>query len=486
MARTSERATRCSVASPTVIQRLTNNDTGFLALLAGAALLFYSAPWPALYVPALVLVIILSWLRLDLALALVILAAPFFMAPKQIGTKQFAPSEVFLTIDVAVFLGRLAFLRQNYAWARLRRSLFTLPAVLLVAVVLVSTAASAEKHLALRAFTRVALEPTLFYGLLCLVSSKRTMRTILIVSVLGAGAGMAGLSVVQLFTGQNLTQAAGSSIPRVTALYGSADNLGLLLDRVIPLCFALALAVRRHKLDWLAWALLLLLLVILFFTSSQGAWVGVVVGCLLIIALYFPWGRWIAAISLVVALLAIAAGGPRLVHAVRAGHANTIQQRLHIWHSSLKMLRDHPLLGVGPDNFGHYYAPPHQPYNSSCRGLGYMDPEAYREPCLSHPHDVVLDFLLSAGVLGLISFLWLEAVFWRLSIRLWRVVPRGIDSAITLGVMGAMIASLVHGLVDNSYFLSDLALFFWLYLAWCVFGEESEPSTAATSLEAFS
>jgi len=86
-----------------------------------------------------------------------------------------------------------------------------------------------------------------------------------------------------------------------------------------------------------------------------------------------------------------------------------------------------------------------------------MDPQASREPCLSHPHNEILDFWLSTGLVGLAAFLWLLAVFWVQCVRLYPAC-----GALLLGTMGAVVAMLIHGLVDNSYFLPDLALIFWL------------------------
>ena len=48
------------------------------------------------------------------------------------------------------------------------------------------------------------------------------------------------------------------------------------------------------------------------------------------------------------------------------------------------MARDNWLFGVGPDNFlTHYRA--------------YMLPEAWREPNISHPHNLLLDAWVSLG-----------------------------------------------------------------------------------------
>jgi O-antigen ligase len=204
---------------------------------------------------------------------------------------------------------------------------------------------------------------------------------------------------------------------------------------------------------------------VLYLTGSRGAWAAVAVGCLYVLALNRRWGWPVAVACLVVAGAAAAVGGARLARALNSGHTNTATQRLHVWSSSLRMIRDHPILGVGPDNFLHYYAPTTGPYLPCAHGLGYMESAASREPCLSHPHDEILDFWLSTGVAGLVAFLWLEVTFWRGALYAWRVCPAPGARPIMAGAMAVMAASLAHGLVDNSYFLIDLSVAFWLLCA---------------------
>ena len=114
------------------------------------------------------------------------------------------------------------------------------------------------------------------------------------------------------------------------------------------------------------------------------------------------------------------------------------------------MVRDHPLLGVGLDNFGYLY-----------RQI-YLREGGAAEPNLSHPHNWVLHVWLQLGLLGLIAFVWLLARCWNLA----RLVPLGARHRwLVAGALGSLAAMLVHGLIDNSYFLVDLAYVFWLSLA---------------------
>jgi O-antigen ligase len=115
------------------------------------------------------------------------------------------------------------------------------------------------------------------------------------------------------------------------------------------------------------------------------------------------------------------------------------------------MIRDHPLFGVGLDNFLYKYP-------------RYMLPEAWQEPDLSHPHNILLDWWTRLGVLGVGALIWLEVAFYRLGVRLYRSLDRGEIQALVLGLMASMVDFLAHGLIDNSYFLVDLAFVFFLTL----------------------
>jgi O-antigen ligase len=110
------------------------------------------------------------------------------------------------------------------------------------------------------------------------------------------------------------------------------------------------------------------------------------------------------------------------------------------------MLANHWPLGVGLDNFLYQYR------------TRYILPEAWQEPNLSHPHNLILDFGTRLGLGGIGVLLWLQVAFWRNARRLYQNMP----TALLLGLMGSMVVFLAHGLVDNSYFLVDLAFVFFL------------------------
>jgi O-antigen ligase len=121
--------------------------------------------------------------------------------------------------------------------------------------------------------------------------------------------------------------------------------------------------------------------------------------------------------------------------------------RLNLWQSAWRMFVDHPLLGVGPDNFLYAY-----------RGF-YILPAAWQEPGLSHPHNVVLDWMTRLGVAGLTAGVALVLGFVALIRRCLRA---GDTRVLAIACAGYLAEVLAHGMVDHSFFLIDLMFVFML------------------------
>ncbi|HNT04896.1 MAG TPA: O-antigen ligase family protein, partial [Anaerolineae bacterium] len=131
----------------------------------------------------------------------------------------------------------------------------------------------------------------------------------------------------------------------------------------------------------------------------------------------------------------------------------TTFRRIGLWKAAWRMISDHPITGVGLDNFLYRYP-------------DYMLPEAWEEPNLSHPHNIVLDFWTRLGIGGPVVLAVLLLAFFQAALRLYRRLPEGDEHAIILGWTASMVATLAHGMVDHSYFLVDRALVFFLTLGW--------------------
>ncbi len=279
-----------------------------------------------------------------------------------------------------------------------------------------------------------------------------------------------GLDVVEPLLGakrdfsENIVEAGG--LRRVTSVYGHPNNLGLYLGRIWPLAAALALfenkeqRIKNKPLFLYSWFFVLCSLLCLagiVVSFSRAAWLGAVVaGAVLLSSILHPpssilnsrWSvvvrRWSVALVALVVL-----GGLALT--LRGGlGGGSDQARLLLWREALAYIRQHPL-GIGLDQFYQYHNPEF--------GRSLIDPALLNssEVFAAHPHNLFLDTWLRVGPLGLLAFGWLLARFLRAALA--RGGPLG------LGALAAMAAALVHGLVDNFYFVPDLAFAFWLLLA---------------------
>jgi O-antigen ligase len=133
-------------------------------------------------------------------------------------------------------------------------------------------------------------------------------------------------------------------------------------------------------------------------------------------------------------------------------HEGTNFFRIRVWQSALQIIEDHPITGLGLDQFLYAF-----------RGR-YMLPDAWQEPNLSHPHNFVFDWWTRLGIFGVIVFAWLQNAFWQRGTKLYHAarVDNPLTLAIIIGALGSMVNLLAHGLVDNSVYVNDLALIFVL------------------------
>ena len=126
-----------------------------------------------------------------------------------------------------------------------------------------------------------------------------------------------------------------------------------------------------------------------------------------------------------------------------------------MWRSTVELIKDHPITGVGLDQFLYAY-----------RGR-YILSEAWADPDLSHPHNVVLDYWVRLGIFGVLIGVWLQVAFWRTAVGAYRQVRHSnpVLLAIVLGAMGSMTNFLAHGMIDSAYFAINLSFIFMLLLA---------------------
>jgi putative inorganic carbon (HCO3(-)) transporter len=467
-------------------------DWPWIAAMVAAATLYYAI---GSTVPSLIMLGVLAalcWQRIGLAITLIPLAVPFYLVPKSLHvghrTLDFSLGETTILLCAVVLAAQLllASSRRPAAVNLLRYWLpetpFFRPALLFLAAATLATAAARFHTTALREYREVVLEPLLFFWMVSRRLRGAADAVRLVLALIAGAVVVAAMGVVEIvFRANDLVVAAnegGAAQHLVQAVFKDQNSLALLLDRALPAALALVLlpgwvalwSAKRDRVveaTRMAQGCLLaasaLLLYILYRTGSRGGEATTVV-CLGLLFLYWqrrrPW--MIAAVAALVAVAALLERH-RLHDFLTNGHGLSNLAHTSIWQSALNMLRDHLILGVGPDNFLYYYSNDDVCAPGHIAHWYYVQAGSNFERCISHPHNLFLDFWLSTGILGLIAALWLIVLFAVLGLRAWQTAAvewRGPLTAVSL----IMLATVVHGEVDNSYFLPDLAVFFWLCL----------------------
>lgn len=410
--------------------------TGGMAL---ALLAYMLLPQPALALAAVAVFAALAYHRPALGLAAVLATLPTYYFPREFSGLAVSPPEMALLVTAGAS-GARWLLRRGVAP---RATPFDPWVALLLGAALLSLLPSEYLKLSLRSLRTLILEPLLFYYLLAtLCPSLGAMRP-LVAGFLGGAAVVAALAIAQIAGNVNTVQVEG--VRRALGLYSSPNQLALYLGYALPFAAALALWAPAWR-RWFA-ALSGLLGLGLALTFSVGGWLGAGASLLVLAAILGRRALALTAVTgLAVATIGLALAARLGIERVLSGA--TAAFRLQIWTAALAMLRDHPLLGIGLDNFLYRYQ------------LQYILPEAWAEPNISHPHNWVLQFWLELGIVGLLAVVGLLAhVVW-LAIRGLRVM-QGIDRALLAAALASVAGVLVHGALDNSYFLVDLAILFW-------------------------
>jgi O-antigen ligase len=424
--------------------------------------------------------IILFWIiyhRLDYGLLLALFYAPFFLFPVELARFAFPMAELIILITALA-----AALRGLAAWGRIRQTSVSgfLPSIRLSAIDLgflgwvtisfVSLAWASQRAPALTELRTLIIEPALFYAVLRSLRRDTRIDLRLVDGLIASGALVAVIGLIMYAAGQGIITAEGGS-GRLAGVYGSPNNVGLILGRCIPfaLAFVLVGVDRRRRL--VAGAALIPMAAALLLSQSAGAlFVGVPVAVGGVILLVYGRRALAPIIGLTAAstaLLVVALQSARFERLLDFAQGTTFF-RIRVWASALQAVRDHPVTGLGLDQFLYAF-----------QGR-YMMPDAWQEPGLSHPHNIVLDLWTRLGLIGLAVFAWMQFAFWRSMRQAYlRAQSQSVAYAILIGTMGSMINLLAHGLIDNSIFVLDLAVIFAFLMG--IAARQTPPFTDSTS-----
>src|SRR3989441_2657378 len=213
-----------------------------------------------------------------------------------------------------------------------------------------------------------------------------------------------------------------NNIIRPDVTLANPDFLGIFLAMLLPVAFAKLVSRRPITTRILAANLLAVLFLGLLATFTRAAWIGAVVGVVVVLVLrrggFHIWPFVISASVLAVGfatLAGIAAARPssggggigqalitRIASIADLG-SGTQNKRIATWGDTLPLIASRPIVGYGPDTFGLVY-PQFERINQ-------------RFVLWDKPHQDALGVGASQGIIGLLAYLWIIVAvvraFWR-------------------------------------------------------------------------
>lgn len=249
---------------------------------------------------------------------------------------------------------------------------------------------------------------------------------------------------------------------RIISTLGQPNILASYLLLVIPISAYLFYCARRLVVKTILLIIFLINLIVLYFTYSNSGWIGLLLGAMLCGAFYifFKKSNSFSKIKKITILmvLTVIIFISLFVLFVSAKHFKTVSAikasvfiRLDIWSASLNAITMRPWLGYGPENQREVLS---KYYKSDWAIRGFINDYPDRA------HNIILDILLTTGVLGLVSYFCL---WWHIIILL----RRALNSQENTGLALAIFTSLVGYLISLFFGFESVTsvVYFWLFFA---------------------
>ena len=434
-----------------------------------------------------VLFFLLAWRRLDLAVMFLIAGLPAYLIRFNIfGLPATLLEAMIWTVFLVWAIKNFKQVKNNFLEnfkkeTKIKiRYPFDWEIILLLLIVFTAAAAAGLSLSSLGIFKAYFFEPIILFIVILNVMKGDKGREKILWSLAISALAVSALAIYQKITGQLISNPlwAAAETRRVVSFFGYPNAVGLYLGPVILVMTGWLTAFKgdKYKKYFIVLTIILSLLSV-YFAKSKGALLGVAAGLVVFGLMASKKVRWATIVILILLGIGVMAYQPARKLAYDTVTFKTIsgQIRLAGWQDSWKMLNDGRLLtGAGLANFQNAVAPyhtegifikdPNDPeaqrklvYNETYRTAHWQPLEIYL-----YPHNIFLNFWSELGLAGLLLFIWIIGKFFVMGARNLRTQK---NKYIVIGLIGAMVVVVIHGLVDVPYLKNDLAMMFWLFVA---------------------
>lgn len=244
-----------------------------------------------------------------------------------------------------------------------------------------------------------------------------------------------------------------ANVPRPGGTIGHCNHISRYVGLLLPVGFILAFVKTKAKIKWIAIIASLAGIEILILSLSRSAWAGVVISIIAMVPLVISRRllslRFIRNlfISLVILAAIVICFRGIIIGRLTSYDFGSGRTRITTAKVALKIIQDHPFVGVGINNYGEVLEQ-------------YWDAED-RFTRKAAVHNTYLLYAAEIGLLGLAAYLFLLLGLFDQIRRATRSKDRFL-AAVATGFAGGFVAMLLMALSDKSYKENfPLMMMFW-------------------------
>jgi len=310
---------------------------------------------------------------------------------------------------------------------------------LFLAACLIAVVASPETLKALGLLKAFVIEPILlFYAMVLLIKTQEDLKLVLKILLISAGV----VSLFGLF--QYLTNfrlplqfwGSGTEPQRITSFFTHPNELALYLAPLLAFYFILT-SLRYYVLGKKTQGLILIVMTIaLGLTFSRGAWAGLILGLVLLLAPKISYKKLLAGL---VILIVLGFSVPTIRNRLTISDPSSNLHLALMKAGATKILRS-PLLGNGLYGFRTTLA--EQNFSGEIH---------------NYPHNIILSLWLETGLLGMLSFFLIIL----LALKNYKKQP----TTVRFAAVAYLLVMVLQGLVETPYLKNDLSVLFWFIIS---------------------
>lgn len=445
--------------------------------------------------------LLLAICRLDLALSFIIIALPSYLIRFKVLGVPSTLLELMILLAAAVWLIGY-FLPNLKSFFKNRKDRlpypFQIEILLIIILSFIAAGVAGFSSGALGIWKAYFFEPILLFLIFFNVFKNKRDWDKIFWALLISALTISGMAIYQKLTGLFIFNEfwAQAETRRAVSWFGYPNAIGLYLAPLILIFFG-ALMVRFKSCqndlkEWLKRILIIFTIIssflAIYFARSEGALIAIIISLVIFGLLAGKWSRIITLLITIIVTAGILSSGSARNYTFSkltlTDLSGEIRQRQ--WQETRLSLQGWKFFtGHGLNNYQAAVRPYHQEgiffnrdglpnFDDQLRGSASLR-EKYWQPVeiYLYPHNFFLNFWSELGLLGALVFSWLVIKSLYITFKLTIINSRfkNPEKYFTLGLFGAILTIIIHGLVDVPYFKNDLAILFWTILALIGFAE---------------